>query len=75
MDLALTLSGLLLCGGGAIFCLWKAERERKAYVPGRVWRVPYLGLAVVLTTAVVALLAHTFSLLTGSPLPSRRLGF
>lgn len=74
MDLALTVSGLVIFVGLAALGLWRVEREHKDYTPGRPWRMPWMGIAILSVLVVVVLFAHLISLVTGQTLQSRFLG-
>ena len=45
--------------------------DKRPYVPGRVWAVPYKMILFIGVLAVVILAAHLLSLLTGAPLRGR----
>ena len=45
--------------------------ERRPYVPGRLWKIPYRALMFISVLVVVLMLAHVVTLVTGTPLKSR----
>jgi hypothetical protein len=45
--------------------------ERRPYIPGRLWKMPYKALMFVSVLVAVLMLAHVVTLVTGTPLRSR----
>ena len=55
----------MLVAGGALLL------HNRPYVPGRIWRPPYVLIAIAATIGAVVFAAHMVSLLTGMPLEGR----
>ncbi|MCB2101311.1 MAG: hypothetical protein KDE22_10605 [Rhodobacterales bacterium] len=72
MDLTQTWIGLGVAA--AVFALaW--VMHRRPYVPGRIWRVPWVGVMWLALLAVILMIAHLVTLISGQPLKSRFMPF
>jgi uncharacterized membrane protein YidH (DUF202 family) len=70
MSLGLTLVVLLAALAIAAYANWRERRPRDL---GRPPLVPYTAIQVIAVVAVIIMLAHLVSLLTGQPLKGRSL--
>jgi uncharacterized membrane protein YidH (DUF202 family) len=70
MSLGLTLVLLLAALAIAAYANWRERRPRDL---GRPPLVPYTAIQVIAVVAIIIMLAHLVSLLTGQPLKSRGL--
>jgi uncharacterized membrane protein YidH (DUF202 family) len=68
MSLSLTL--IILAVAAVVFGLanW---RSRKPYEAGQAFAIPYTGLQVVAVVAMIVMLAHLISLMSGTPFKGR----
>jgi hypothetical protein len=60
------IAAAVLIGGVAVYM------ERRPYVPGKVWYVPYRAVMLVCVLAFILAAAHLITLYTGYTLPDRR---
>ena len=70
MSLGLTLAVLLAALAIAAYANWRERRPRDL---GRPPLVPYTAIQVIAVVAIIIMLAHLVSLLTGHPLKGRGL--
>lgn len=70
MDFGLTATLVLLAAAVTVSAI-AIVMDRRPYVPGRLWAVPYKMVLFIGVLAVVVLAAHLVSILTGAPLRGR----
>ena len=70
MELGLAGTLALLATAFAI-CGFAVVMDRRPYVPGRIWTVPYKMILFLGVFAAVVLAAHLVTVLTGVPLRGR----
>ncbi|SDE18700.1 hypothetical protein [Rhodospira trueperi] len=68
----LTATGAALAGVATILAV-AVWRVRQPWRPGRLWRIPWNAVMALALVALMGLLAHLVSLLTGQPIEPRAL--
>jgi hypothetical protein len=70
MDLTATVWTLAGVATILAVAMWRARRP---WQPGRLWRIPWNAVMALALVALMGLLAHLVSLLTGQPIEPRAL--